>query len=313
MEVAFGHISNVLGPVDIYLEEPGTSPMAATPKASLSYSSFQPAVELQSGDYQLVVTPAGDPGTYLFASDPFSISAATSSLVTLIDDGGFTTADFSVRLVGLGTQLTDINTSSVISAVHLARGTEPLDVFDSSDFSEPFFEDLAFGSLSTELEVDDGTLNLVVTPADNLGVFLSQFSFSAFNGDYNRLYFVGLPGDLQVISRSYDRATAATHARLQLLQAAARIDVVDLYIVDTDTDIQLISPGFPSILYGNGFSYIEFEEGPYNIYVTEAGTKNVIAGPLRTDLAKNRNYSLIMVDSSNLSAVDLLFFEELTQ
>ena len=113
--------------------------------------------------------------------------------------------------------------------------------------------------------------------------------------------------------RSYDRATTATHARLQLLQAAARIDVVDVYIVDTDTDIDLISPGFPSILYSDGFSYIDFEEGPYNIYVTEAGTKNVIAGPLGADLEKNRNYSLIVVDSSNLSAVDLLFFEELTQ
>ena len=310
MEVAFGHISNVLGQVDIYLEAPGTSPLAATPKASLSYSEFDSAIELDAGDYQLVVTPAGDPNTLLFASDPFSISAATSTLVTLIDDGGFTTADFSVRLIGSGTQLTDINTSAVISATHLARGTDALDVYDSSDFSTPLFGNLQFEALTEEIEVEDGTLDLAVTPAGNLGVFLSQFSLTAFNGTYNRLYFIGLPGDLQVVSRRYDRSTLATHARLQMFQAAARFQTVDLYVVDTDTDIQLIGPNYSRILFGSGFSYNIFEADAYNIYVTEPDTKNVIAGPLRVDLEVGRNYSLFVLDSQNLSATELVFFEE---
>lgn len=312
MEVAFGHISNVLGAVDVYLEDPGTSPVAATPKASLSYSEFDPAIELSAGDYQLVVTPAGDPNTLLFASDPFSISAATSTLVTLVDDGGFTTADFRVRLIGSGTELADINTSAVVSATHLALGTGPLDVYDSDDFSLPLFDDLAFGDLTAEIEVDEGTLNLAVTPFDNLGVFLAQLSLSAFTGTYNRLYFIGLPGDLQVVTQRYDRSTIATHARLQLLQAAARFQTLDVYIVDTDTDIQLIGPSYSSILYGNGFSYTMVEADTYNIYVTEPGTKNVIAGPLRADLEESSNYSLLIVDSQNLSTAELLFFEEQT-
>jgi len=310
MEVAFAHISNVLGEVDIYLEAPGTSPLAATPKATLSYSEFNSAVELSADDYQLVVTPAGDPNTLLFASDPFPISAATSTLVTLIDDGGFTTADFSVELIGSGTELTDINTSAVISATHLARGTDTLDVYDSSDFSTPLFDNLEFEALSEEIDVEEGTLDLAVTPADNLGVFLSQLSLTAFNGTYTRLYFIGLPGDLQVISRRYDRSTLATHARLQMFQAASRFQTVDLYVVDTDVDIQLIGPSYSNILFGSGFSYNIFEADAYNIYVTEPDTKNVIAGPLRVDLQEGRNYSLHVLDSQNLSATDLIFFEE---
>ena len=46
-----------------------------------------------------------------------------------------------------------------------------------------------------------------------------------------------------------------------------------------------------------------------NIYVTEPGTRNVIAGPLRVDLEEGRNYSLLVVDSQNLSATELIFFE----
>ena len=95
-----------------------------------------------------------------------------------------------------------------------------------------------------------------------------------------------------------------------MFQAAARFQTIDLYVVDTDTDIQLIGPNYSDILFGSGFSYNIFEADAYNIYVTEPDTKNVIAGPLRVDLEVGRNYSLYVLDSQNLSATELIFFEE---
>ncbi len=314
MEVSFGHISTILGAVDVYLEEPGTSPLAATPRASLSFSEFVSAIELSAGDYQLVVTPIGEPETLLFASNAFTLSAATSTLVALMDDGGFTTADFAVNLIGsnAGAALTDIEAFGAISTAHAALGSGPLDVFDSGDFSSPLFEGLEFSTVSEELEFDDENLELVVTPADNLGVFLTQDNLNVFDGTYNRLFFVGLPGELQAVARRYDRSTVATHARFQLFHGAARFPTLDVYVVDTDTDIQLIGPNYSSILFGSGVDYIRVEEDSYNIFVTEPGTNNVIAGPLQVDMGKSENYSLIIVDSPNLSAVDLLFFNEST-
>lgn len=312
MEVSFGHISTVLDAVDIYLEKPGTTPSSTIPRASLSFSEFNPAIELSADEYQLVVTPVGDPDTLLFASEPFTLSAATSALVTLIDDGGFTTADFSVNLLGsnAGSSLTDINASAAISAMHAALGTGPLDVFDSGDFANPLIEDLSFGVPSPEIDFSEDTLELVVTPADDLGVFLTQNSLSVFEGTYNRLFFVGLPGDVQAVARRYDRSTVATHARIQLFHGAVRFPTVDVYVVDLDTDIQLIGPTYTSVLYGSGFDYRRREADSYNIFVTEPGTNNVIAGPLQVDMEKSENYSLVIVDSPNLSAVDLLFFHD---
>ena len=314
MEVSFGHISTVLDTVDVYLEEPGTIPASTTPRVTLSFSEFNPAVELSADEYQLVVTPAGAPDTLLFASDPFSLSAATSTLVTLIDDGGFTTADFSVNLIGssAGASLTDIDSSAAISAMHVALGTGPLDVFDSGDFSSPLIGNLSFGMISPEIDFSDDTLELVVTPNDDLGVFLTQNNLNVFDGTYNRLFFVGLPGEVQAVARRYDRSTVATHARFQLFHGAVRFPTVDVYVVDLDTDIQLIGPTYSSILYGSGFDYVRREANSYNIFVTEPGTNNVIAGPLQVDMEKSRNYSLIIADSPNLSAVELLFFEEPT-
>ena len=312
MEVSFGHISNLLGSVDVYLEEPGTSPVAATPKATLGFSEFVAATELSADDYQLVLTPAGDPGTILFASDPFFISAATSTLITLMDDGGLTTADFTVRIIGtgLGQKLQDLNSTSIISAAHAAFGSTSLDVIDSDNFADPLIADLGFGELSSEVEIEEGELQLIVTPSDNPGVFLSQRVLDAIGGTYNRLYFVGLPGDLQTVSLRYDRSTLATHARVQLFQGAARFQTLDVYLVDLDTDISLIGPSSSGLLYGTGFSYVSREPDDYNLVITERGTKNIIGGPLEISLEANENYSIILTDAPDITAVEILVFED---
>ena len=88
------------------------------------------------------------------------------------------------------------------------------------------------------------------------------------------------------------------------------VGVAPGHVVDTDTDIQLIGPSYSSILYGTGFSYVALEANEYNVFVTEPGTKSVIAGPLSIDLEKSHNYSLVITDSPNISAADLLFFED---
>ncbi len=312
MEVSFGHAAATLGDVDIYLEAPGTSPLSTTPRATLGYSEFDAALELSAGDYQLVITPAGDPTTFVFASNPFSLTAATSTLITLLDNGGYTTADISISLIGSGsgTDLADINSSAVISTVHAALGTGPLDVFDIDDLSAPIVDSLPFGVVSDEVDLESGTFNMLVTPEDNQGVFLTQIAVNALAGTYNRLFLVGLPGDVQAVSQRYDHSTIATHARLQLFQAAVRFSSVDVYVVDTATDIQLIGPSYSSVLYGTGFSYASLQENEYNVFVTEPGSKNVIAGPLNVTLEKSHNYSLVITDSPNISAADLVFFEE---
>ncbi|MDJ0711580.1 MAG: hypothetical protein QNJ14_14405 [Woeseiaceae bacterium] len=312
MEVSFGHISNVLGSVDVYLEEPGTSPTATTPRATLGFSEFIAATELPADDYQLVLTPVGEPETILFASDPFTIFAATSTLITLMDDGGLTTADFTARIIGtgLGQRLQDLDPVSAISAAHAAFGSTSLDVIEGDNFAEPLFENLSFGELSPEIEVEDGELQLIVTPSGNPGVFLSQRVLDTTGGSYSRLFLVGLPGDLQTVSLRYDRSTLATHARVQLFQGAARYQTLDVYLVNLDTDISLIGPTSSGLLYGTGFTYVRREPDVYNLVITEQGTKNIIGGPLEIPLEANENYSIILTDAPDITAVEVLLFND---
>lgn len=311
MEVSFGGLSNVAGSVDVYLEAPGTSPLAASPKATIGYADLQTAIELSAGEYQLVLTPAGDPSTILFATDPIAVSAATSSLFTIMDDGGLTTADYSVRWIGtsLGLELFDINLQSEISVFHAGLGTDPVDIVIGGDFANPLLTGLQYTDYSPYTSVEPGVLNLNVIPTGNPGVLLAERAFEVPRGTINRLYLVGLPGALQAVLIREDHRTLSTHARMQVFQGAARYQTVDLYIVATDIDISLIGPTLTSFLFGTGTGLASFEPGDYNFIITEPGTKNVIGGPYLLNLVAGENSGAVILDSSNITATDVLFIE----
>ena len=311
MEVSFGNLSNSVGTVDVYLEEPGTSPEFATPKTTIGYSDLRSAIELTAGTYQLVLTPVGDPTNILLASDPIEVPAATSNLLAIMDDGGETTAEFSVRWIGtsLGLELYDIDLLSEVTVVHGAMGTGPVDVISGGDFANPLVSGLDYAAESAAAIVDPGTLNVNVTPAGNPGVFLAERAFTIDKGTFNRLYLVGLPGDVQAALFEEDRRQVSTHAKFQLFQGATRFSTVDVYIVDTDVDIALIGPSFFSLIYGTSTGLGTYAPGEYNLVVTEANTKNVIGGPYLLDLVAGENTGGMILDSASITATDVLFFD----
>ncbi len=315
MEVSFGHVDPALGAVDVFLESPGTSPLAATPRGTLSYGELLTAIELEAGDYQLLYTAQADPSTILFASDPIEVVAATSNLFVVMDDGGITTADFSVRWIGtsLGLELLDIAVEPRISALHTAFGSGDVDIIIGDDFSAPLISQLAYTDSTDDRIVDDGTININVTPAGNPGVFLAEKETEIDPGSYNRLYLAGLPGDMQLVVIEEDRRRLATHARVQIFQGAARFQTLDVYLVKTDVDIALISPSYSSLLFGTGTAYTALEADSYNLVLTEPGTKNVIGGPLLVEFELGRNYGIVITDADDITAADALIYDQTPQ
>lgn len=310
MEVSFGHLDAELGPVDVFFESPGTSPQSAIPLGAIEYGEMLPATELPAGEYQLIFTPAGDPASVLFASDGFSLSAATSNLFTIMDGAGFTPADFAVRQVGAGTDLTDLFAESEMSVLHAAYGTDPVDVVVGDNFSNPLVTNIAYAELSDSVAIDDEPINLIVTPAGDPGVFLAQKQVDVSSGSYSRLFLTGLPGQLQTVLLNHDKRVLATHARIQIFQGAARFQTMDIYLVADDVDISLTGATYPNTLFGSGTGYLSLEGQGYNLYLTESGTKNIIGGPFHLDLEVGRNYGIVIVDAPDITAAEILFFDQ---
>lgn len=309
LEVSFAHIDAGLGAVDVYLEAPGTSPQSTTPRGTIEHGELLPVIEIVEGDYQLVVTPAGDPETIRFASEEIALSPATSNLFVVMDSAGMTTGDFSVRWVGAGQELTDIFVEPELDVLHAAFGTGAVDVVVGDAFTAPFATGVAYSDLTASTTLDKNAAHLTVTPAGNPGVFLAQKEIDLAPDSYNRLLLTGLPGSMQTVLFSHDRRTFATHARVQLIQAAARFQTMDVYLVAHDVDITLTGATFPSTLFGSGTGYLAREPDAYNVVLTEPGTKNIIGGPFPVDLDEGRNYGIVIVDAPDITAADLLVFD----
>jgi hypothetical protein len=258
------------------------------------------------------MTNAGDASTYLFASEPFTLSSATSVMFVLMDGDDSSTGEFGVRLIGSGsgTELVDINATTTLRAVHGAYNTEAVDVIAGDDFSSPIAGNVAFGTRTEPAIVDDGELNLNVTPAGNPGVFLAEEQADLDKGGRYTLYLNGLPGQLTGVIIKDTPRQLATHARLRIYQAAARFGSLDFYLVSADSDISLVSPYLSSFAYTGSTGYFSVVPDSYDIIYTMPGTKTIVAGPLRRNLEAQQIYDVVTVDTAQTDRANILFLSE---
>jgi hypothetical protein len=267
------------------------------------------AVEIEEGDYQLVVTPEDDPDTILFASGKIALPSATSNLFVIMDSAGLTTGNFSVRWVGAGQELTDIFVEPELEVLHGAYGTGTVDVVVGDDFAEPFAAAVDYSELAESTELDKESAYLTITPAGNPGVFLAQKEIDLVPDSFNRLLLMGLPGSMQAVLFRHDQRRLATHARVQIFQAAARFQTMDIYLVSQDVDITLAAATYPRALFGSGSGYVPRAPDASKIVLTEPGTKNIIGGPFSIELEAGRNYGIAIVDAPDITTADILVFD----
>ncbi len=311
LDVAFGHVASDLGAVDVYLARAGVAPNPDTLRASLEYGEFQESVELDDGEWQLVVTDRGLTSPYLFASQVFTLTGATDVSIVLMNGDDSHTRPFSVRLFGTGidTELLEMSATATLSAVHAANNTDALDIIAGDEFADPLFSGLEFGTHSGEVSMQPDEINLNITPAGNPGSFLAEETVQLSDSQRYTLYLSGLPGQLDGVLATAGSRRLATHAKFRYYQGAARFSAVDLYVVPAASDISLLSPLLSSVPYTGMSGYLSLEPDMYDIVLTWPGTKTVVAGPLRVDLAARGVYETISADSQQTDVVQLLYFE----
>ncbi|MGH8168853.1 MAG: DUF4397 domain-containing protein, partial [Woeseiaceae bacterium] len=67
-EVSVGHVASGTGTVDVYFAATGSAPVAGSARGTLSFGDRLPAFEVENGEYQLIVTAAGNPAAVLFTA-----------------------------------------------------------------------------------------------------------------------------------------------------------------------------------------------------------------------------------------------------
>ena len=95
------NLSPTAGAVDFYIGAPGFDPAAATPvAANVAQDGVESLGNITAEEVEIVVTPAGTPGTELLRSEAATLNGDDRVFISLLDGAGEVTSTYTVLLTG---------------------------------------------------------------------------------------------------------------------------------------------------------------------------------------------------------------------
>ena len=124
----------------------------------------------------------------------------------------------------------------------------------------------------------------------------------------HQLYVVAnVAGTDVLISSTPDRRSVSTLARLSIMNTASNFDGLDVYLVTTGTSIDDVSPLLFGLTPGLTPIQIPVAANDYEVYVTIAGEKTVVAGPIPLSAQLGGVYFGIVYDTTDPAVADFEF------
>lgn len=309
-QVVAAHAAVGLPAMDLYIQPVGVGIAGATPRGSFGPRQQIAPLTLSPGDYELFLTAAGNPANVLLASGSFGLPSGITSTFIVVDERGQGTAQLSVVLLQGGpTLLFDRNAPAELRVINGATDQAPRDVAINSQFSPPLFSAAPFGDTTAYAQTPLGSNPLQITPVGNPGVFELESNFSAVIGQRASLLFTGPPGALLGIYAADDGRRLNREAKLRVMNSALQFAAVDFVLTvrggdpnTTPTLAQLFPPGVSS--------YLPVYPGDYDLYVYQANTTTVLAGPAPISVSAAGIYSVLAIDGPDTATVGLRFLDD---
>ena len=305
-EVQFFHWSDDLPALDVYLERPGANLSPVQSRATLTSGGEFHAV-VDDGDYVITLAPVADPSRPLFTSESFALQEQTRVAFAIL--GGAEEGTSTIKIVRFRDQagtLLDRRVTTELRLAHMAPSAGTFDVYAEEDFTQAFVASLAPRTVSAYVTVPSSSLTdfeLDVTPAGNPGVLLGNEEIDLARGERATFVLFGTSGRLDGLRLPDPFRRIATHARLRVVNAAARS--LDFFIVSSGSNINTLSPTV-QLATVSTTGLLQFDPARYDIVLTRAGTDEVVFGPRTVDLAGGGIYTVIATGDANSVDATLL-------
>jgi hypothetical protein len=302
-EVAFAHLSPALGDVDIYMAPTGTLPVLGEERGKLSSGDRVPEIDLESEDYEVIITARDDPTTILYQSNTIFLAARISYTVAIFDADPSIPGNISVRTIssdGINVEMPDSRFLPTLRTVHVSFGNENFDIYRDEDFTMPIFSDLGFGESTGDVPVPAGIATYTYARVGDPGTIINEESQSIGAGVRTSTIVAGQPsGDLTRIVQVDNRRPVETHAKLRFVHAAVNNGILDLYLVPPGTDITERSPIIPGMTFGFASSFSASLPGSFELILTLPDDKTPLATLPTIDLANGDVVEVIIIDTAD--------------
>jgi len=289
-EARFAHTAATLGSVDYYFAAPGISPAAGEEVGTLAFGEVLISVDYEAADYVLTITASGLPDQILYESGSTPFLAATQYIVSSFDGDASTFAPVIAQAIssgpGSGGSITmpDINYPPTAEFVNGSLAIDIVDIYEDDSLNSPIVEGHAYRAVSAELDFSRGDNQVLYTPTTLLSPLLIDDVVTHFGGLRSRIVAYGAAGAFEVRSYIPDRQTTETQAKLHIFNAAINFEFLSIYVVDADTTIVDRIPTRGALGSGDAASTISLAEGSFDVYFTEVGEDEILAGPIRIDV-----------------------------
>ena len=310
-EARFAHLSVSLGNIDVYFDDPANPPSASNLVATLSPGQIMDIADFEEGSYAITITVAGDPNRVpVYSSSDLNFAAQTSHVISIFDGNENDLSPYvlsTTTSTGQTSRLADPSFGTTIRIIHGARTLQSVDVYDDETLTSLVTSDLAFGNASADLLTSSAEKTFYFTPAGSVATTLfSEVLGAAPPGAPSELYLIGTTDLWEGINLAQDRSSVSTIAKLTIYHAAFENQTFDIYVKDrgealVDDDIASLF----GVLFSSPSATLQLAAGSFDIYLTETGTKTVLAGPYPLDTALGDVVFLLAVDAVDPTQVEL--------
>jgi hypothetical protein len=310
-EVSAGHLASGSGELDVYFVEEGTDPAAGMARGTLSFGQRLPAFEVESGEYEVIVTTAGDPASVVFNSTSRDYGEQTSVLFTIQDADPSITTPISVRRVDPGgsAELGDPQVRPTRRFFNAAFGSGSMDVYLDDDFVTPVVSNLEYATVSDDVPVPRGESTYTYTAAGNAGAILLEDEDTVGINTRGTNVVTGEPDDLAVAVFADNRRPLTGFGRVRVSQLSTDFELVDGYFLASGTDIADESPNLAGLGTATTSGYVTLDPGNFELTVTDTGEKTVLAGPVAIDVSSGSIREIAIVDTADPNVLQIVVYE----
>ena len=311
-EAIFTHQSPALGQVDIYFAAPGTTPVLGDAIGTLVDGERLPITDYEQDEYDIVLTPPGDPSTILYISPVITAVQKNRIVFAIFDPDPATPGPFSVNLIGengASFNLADPRIAPTIRLLHASVATENVDGYFDMDFNDLKFPNVGYTELSAYTDIVNTITSVDLTAVGNIGAEILTDDIITGAGTITTLVLVGPAGNLFYNKLAEDGRPVSTFPIIRIANLAISYAFVDVYIEEPGTDINDVLPRFLGLTTQMDTGFVPAMDGMRELTVTNVFTKDVISAPLLLDLSAEEVVSIGIFDTVDPAVVEAIVYD----
>ena len=282
--------------VDVYVTTPDADLAASAPVGTFAFRETIGPAEVPAGDYQIRVTPAGDPSTVVFDSGVVTLADGNDLTVAALPNTNGGPAPITlVALTGAGSvEIADIDTPTSLQVVHASPDAPAVDILVEGNVLVP---NLAFPEATPFVEAPGGSYNVAVTVAGNPGaIAIGPVDLDLEAGVRYSVLAVNTLAEIEPLILTDDPRRVSTNAKVRIVHASPTAQDVDIYVTAVGADIADETPTLSDVPFLANTGFLGLPAGDYDVTVTPAGTKTAAIGPVSISVANGGIYTAIARD-----------------